>query len=97
MSEAVQAAERGNFRPIADLMRDEDSRQQLPPKAWKLIVERMRDRPRKSRRPPPTEQERRAANPVRDAARIVPAIEGLLLMYYPHQSEQQAASSQHGS
>lgn len=66
-------------------MGDRALRDQLSEQTWALICERLQGKPLKRGRPKRTADERRARNPIHDAADIAPTIENILRQNYPHQ------------
>ena len=94
--QALDAWRRGNPNPLTDLLRPEHPlnrhgwfgrpfRDQLSSEAWSIICDRLLGKPLKRGRPKSTDDERRALNPVHDAADMVPAIERILWHHYPKQ------------
>jgi hypothetical protein len=103
VQDAIAAAKQNKFGPLTELLRPEHPmngpawfkpliRDQLPPEAWRLICNRLsgkRVKKGKKGRPKMTSDERRALNPVHDAADMVPEIEDILRRKYTDQDEQQ--------
>jgi hypothetical protein len=107
--DAVAAAERGEIRPLADLLRPEHPfnehplfggdpiRSKLSATTWTLVADFLTGErnPRTGRlkgkpgRPKMTAEERRAMNPVHDAADMVPEIADILRRFYPEQTPAQ--------
>lgn len=94
--QALDEWRRGNPTPLTDLLRPEHPlnrygwfgrpiRDQLSSEAWSIICNRLLGKPLKRGRPKSTDEERRALNPVHDAADMVPAIEHILLQRYPEE------------
>lgn len=101
VQEAMAAAKQNKFGPLTELLRPEHPmigpawfkpsiRDQLPPEAWRLICDRLsgkRVKKGKKGRPKMTSDERRALNPVHDAADMVPEIEDILRRHYRDQAD----------
>jgi hypothetical protein len=99
-SEAVEAAEGGNYGPLAKLLDSTHPlnhpeinppiRASLAPSTYALIANILSGRRKKpAHRPKLTEIERRAINPIHGAADEVPKVERMLRAWYPEQTAKQ--------
>jgi hypothetical protein len=88
--EAIDIAEHGKFVPLAELLLDRSIRASLQQSTFALIADILCGRKRKpAHRPKQTEIERRANNPIHDAADEVPAVQRMLRAWYPEQTKNQ--------
>jgi hypothetical protein len=95
-NEAVQAANEGNYFPLGCLtdpthplnsIMTPPIRTMLAPSTYALITEVLYGRRIKPKhRPRLTDTQRRAQNPIHDAADAVPMVESLLRQWYPEQT-----------
>jgi hypothetical protein len=99
-NEAVQAAEGGNYAPLAELLDPKHPlnhpeikppiRASLAPRTYALIADILSGRRKKpAHRPKLTEIERRAINPIHGASDEVPAVERMLRAWYPDHTANQ--------
>jgi hypothetical protein len=99
-SEAVNAAEDGNYKRLAWLLDPKHPlndkgmapalRTALAPSTYALIADILSGRrKRPKRRPKLSEHERRMMNPIHNAADEVPGIQRILRAWYPKQTEKQ--------
>lgn len=102
-SEAVEAAEGGNYGPLAELLDPKHPlnhpqinppiRVSLAASTYALIADILSGRRKKpAHRPKLTEIERRAINPIHEAADEVHAVQRMLRAWYPEQTAQQIYS-----
>ena len=95
--EAVNSAKRRDFRLMSNLLRpssgekkDRPTRRTFSQETWVLIADRLIGEVRPPRgRPKLTEEERRAMNPVHDAADAVEPIRCILANRYPERSKRE--------
>jgi hypothetical protein len=95
-SEAVDAAEGGNYAPLAKLFDPKHPLNHpdikppicasLTPKTYALVFDILSGRKKPAHRPKLTDIERRAINPIHDAADEVPVVERMLHTWYPDQT-----------
>jgi hypothetical protein len=99
-NEAVQAAEGGNYAPLAQPLDPKHPlnhpeakppiRASLAPSTYTLIADILSGRRKKpTHRPKLTEIERRAINPIHGAVDEVPAVERMLRVWYPDKTANQ--------